>query len=312
VEDRLGAYGAISEAASLAPDAFLFTQADWAFRLNRPGEAAALLERLGPDSPNSRDAEYWNALSRAYHASGDARREMAAARQARERYPDRINALSALLTVLASQGKAKDVRALLDTALAFPRPRPETQGVVLDMWGQGFWPGRLMVTAATEFKAHGFESAAAENFRRALDWYGSLEHADVPDGTHQFEHARALYLAGQWYAAQEKFSALAAADPGNIILDGFLGAIAARLGDTLTSRRILEKFELQRPGLERPHAIAGYWIGKINGILGDEAGAMRGLREGFGPQGQSGMLHDMDLERLRQSREFREFTRPKG
>jgi hypothetical protein len=32
----------------------------------------------------------------------------------------------------------------------------------------------------------------------------------------------------------------------------------------------------------------------------------------FGPQGQSGMLHDMDLERLRQSREFREFTRPKG
>ena len=169
-----------------------------------------------------------------------------------------------------------------------------------------------MMTAATEFTAHGFDAAAAENFKRALDWYGSLEHADVPTGTHQLEHARALYLAGEWSAAHERFSALAAASPGNIILDGFLGAIAARLGDTVTARRTLAKFEEQRSSLERPHAIAGYWIAKINGILGDEAGAMRGLRECFGSQGQAGMLHDMDLERLRDSDEFREFTRPKG
>ena len=57
VEDRVGAYRAISDAASLAPDAFLFTQADWALRLNRPGEEAELMERLGPESPNSSDEE---------------------------------------------------------------------------------------------------------------------------------------------------------------------------------------------------------------------------------------------------------------
>lgn len=311
VEDRLGAYRAISDAASLVPDVFQFMQSDAAFRLNRPREAAALLERLGPSSPYNHEVEYWSALGRAYHALEDRKRELSVARQARERYPDRINVLSSLLTALAAQGKVTEVSALLDSALAFPRPKPEAQGVVLDMWGLGFWPGRLMMTAATEFRAHGFDSAADATFKRAIAWYRTLEQADVPEVTHEFEHARLLYFAREWSAAGKKFKVLAAADPNNIVYDGFLGVIAARLGDTSTARVILAKFEQRRPGLERPHAIAGYWIARINGVLGDEAAAMRGLRECFGPQGHPGVLHEMDLESLRNSREFREFTRPK-
>jgi tetratricopeptide (TPR) repeat protein/TolB-like protein len=310
-EDKLGAYGAISDAAAVAPEVFLFTQADWAFRLNRPREAASLLERLGPDGPFGREVAYWRELSKYYHALGDQHRELNAARQARRRYPDRIDALSSVLAALASRGKVREVNALLDSALAFPRPKPESQGAVVEMWGGGFWPGRLMITAATEFRAHGFESAADETFRRAIAWYGTLEQADVPAETHRFEHARALYLTGQWSRAKEKFEALATADPHNIILDGFLGAIAARVGDTVTARGVLSKFEQERRNLERPHAIAGYWIARINGVLGDDAAAMRGLRECFGPQGHPGVVHEIDLVTLRGSREFREFIRPK-
>ena len=85
------------------------------------------------------------------------------------------------------------------------------------------------------------------------------------------------------------FLELSAADTSIFVYSGFLGTIAARLGDSTTARRIHARFDSLRPTLSRPHAMAGYWQSKISGVLGDTVGAMRSLIETYGPQGRSGM-----------------------
>jgi hypothetical protein len=169
-----------------------------------------------------------------------------------------------------------------------------------------------MITAAIEFRAHGFTAAADENFKRAIAWYSGQQPAHVPEATYRFELARALYLSRDWSAAEASFRALAAADTSNFVYRGFLGKIAARRGDSTTARRVLALFDSLRPTLVRPHATAGYWQSKISSLLGDEAGAMKSLSEASGPQGRSVMHLDFDFEGMRDSREFREFVRPKG
>ena len=311
-EDPVGGYQAVRAAAEIAPDRFLFNVAEWAMRLNRPKEARRILGRLGPDSPYNNSADYWGLLTQAHHAVGDRKRELAASREARTRYPDRLDMLSFEVAALAAYGRVGEVRALIDTALVFPLPKTGVPGVVVDMLGVGLWPGRLMVTAAREFRAHGFAEAADENLKRAIGWYTTQPPPHGSVETHRLELARVLYFARDWSAAEAMFRSLAAADPHNVIYSGFLGTIAARRGDTTAARQVLAHFDSLKPTLARPNAIAGYWQSKINALLDDEERAMRALAETFGPQGRSGMHSDFDFEGIWKSRAFREFVKPKG
>jgi tetratricopeptide (TPR) repeat protein len=223
-EDPVGGYQAPESSAELAPDRFLFNVAQWAMQLNRPGEARKMLARLGPDSPYNNNADYWGLLTQAYHALGDHKQELAASREARTRYPDRIDMLSFEVSALAANGQVGAVSALIDTALVFPQPKTEVPGVVVDMPGAGLWPGRLMVTAAREFRAHGFDEAAEENLKRAIKWYTTQPPPHGSVETHRLELARVLYLARDWSAAEAMFRSLAAADPHN----SFTRAFSAR------------------------------------------------------------------------------------
>jgi DNA-binding SARP family transcriptional activator/TolB-like protein len=310
-EDPLSGYRAISAAAALAPERFLPVLAWSAFRVNRPGEAARILEQLGPDSPYNSGTEYWGLLSRSYHALGEHKRELATARAARERYADRIDIIGFELAALAAAGRVGELRALLDTVLAFPRPKVGVSSVIADMPGHGHWPGRLMVPAAAELRTHGYAEAADEVLSRAIEWYRSQSTTGEMAKAHRFELARALYQSRDWSAAEEMFRSLAAADTTDFVSTGFLGTIAARKGDSTTARRILAKFDTLRPTLSRPNAIAGYWQAKISALLGDHAGAMKRLSDAFGPQGRPGHS-DFDFEALWRSRAFRDFKRLKG
>jgi DNA-binding SARP family transcriptional activator/tetratricopeptide (TPR) repeat protein/TolB-like protein len=309
-EDLLGGYRALQAAADLAPERFLATQAEWALRLNRPEEARQLLARLGKGASHH-GTEYWKLLTRVYHALGDGERELAAARQARARSPERMELLELELIALAGRGRILEARALLDTALHFPRSQTRVPSVVIDMSGLGLWPGRLMVATGVELRAHGHEQAAQEIFAQALAWYETVPPGEISQ-TIRKEIAKALYSARRWAAAEEAFRALLEEDPTNYVFLGFIGAILARQGDVAGAERIIARFDTLRPTLPRPHAIAGYWQGKISAVLGDRDRAMRGLSECLGPQGRPGTHSDFDFEGMSSLPAFREFIRPKG
>jgi hypothetical protein len=174
---------------------------------------------------------------------------------------------------------------------------------------EGFRPGKLLIAAAEEFRAHGFPEAATQALARAIAWYG--EHPGA-DEAHRFELARALYQARDWAAAEAVFRSLAAADTSNFVYVGFFGTIAARRGDSITARRTLAKFDTLRRTLSRPHGEAGYWQSKISVLLGDDAHGMTLLMESAGPQGHEGPHRDFYFERMWVTKAFREFIRPKG
>jgi predicted Zn-dependent protease len=172
-------------------------------------------------------------------------------------------------------------------------------------------PGQLMGAAAQELRAHGHEDAAQTTLARALDWYRAQPVHGVTSEARRFEIANALYLARDWAAADTAFLLLAAADTANLIYMGFLGTIAARRNEEAKARRIITRFDLLRPVLPQPRAIAGYWQAKISSILGDEQHALALLAEVW-PQGDVAPHMDFDYERMWTADEFRRFVRPRG
>ena len=313
-EDWPGGYRALRAAAQLAPSRFLYNEAQWASYLNRPRETIRVLTRLGPNSPytGGNDA-YWGLLSMSYHSLGDHERELAVAREARRHADDPLNALSFQLRALARQGRVPEIRALLDTALTLAKEREPTVLQLMVGIARRSSPAQLMVVAARELRVHGHEDVAMEMVARALAWYRAQPEDGTRKDNRQFEIAEALYLSRDWSGAQKAFRALAEADTSNFILKGYLGTIAARLGDSVTARRTIAAFDMLRSTLPRPHAEAGYWQGKIAAILGDEERAIAWWKDSMGAQGRSGGVHtDFDFERMWHTKAFREFVRPKG
>jgi DNA-binding SARP family transcriptional activator len=312
-EDRSAGYRAISAAAELAPERFLFNSAQWAYHLNRPREAIDRLTRLGPDSPHSGGAgAYWELMTRSYHALGNGRRELAAAREARRRHVEPMRALTLELIALAHLGRTREVRALLDTAFILARERDPAPMQVMVGIVRPATPAQLMVAAARELRAHGHEHVALEALGRALTWLRTQPASGVINEARQFEIAQALYLSRDWPGARAAFSALAGRDSGNFIYRGFLGVIAARTGEQATARAIDAQFEELRATLRRPHSEAGYWQSKIAAILGDERRAMAMLWDFAGGQGSHGAHFDFDYENISRSKDFLTFIQPKG
>jgi DNA-binding SARP family transcriptional activator/tetratricopeptide (TPR) repeat protein len=313
-EDVPGGYRAIRAAAELAPERFLHTQAQWAYKLNRPRETISVLTRLGPNSvyTGGNDA-YWDLLTSAHHALGDGEQELTAAREARRHPVDPMNALTFELRALARLGSIPEVRALLDTALTLAKerePAPRQLMVGIARWAS---PALVMVATARELRAHGHEGMAMETLARALAWYRSQPVNGSMTEARRFELGHALYLSRDWAGAEEVFQELAAEDSSNFIYTGFLGTIAARLGDSVAARQIIARFDTLRSTLLRPHAEAGYWQGKISALLGDEERAIECWKESAGQQGRSGPVHaDFDFERMWRTKAFLDFIRPKG
>ena len=310
-EDLSGGYDAISAAARIAPERFLYVQAMSATWLNRPREVIDLLERLGPSSPyNGGTAAYWRLRTRSHHALGDFTGELSAARRARRHPVAPIVALSFESIALAALGRLDPLRAKLDTALMLPLDRGTSPRQL--MAESGTSPAQLMVLVAEELRAHGHEAAAEETLQRAVAWYAAQPPGAMSDRSRRFDLGTAAYYARDWRRADSLFRGLVAEDPGNFVYLGRLGTVAARLGDDSTARRILERFDGFRSTLSMPHTSVGYWQSKITVLLGDERRALALMSEAIGPQGRGGMHADFDFERIWGTSLFRDFIRPKG
>ena len=115
--------------------------ASLAVDMNRPREAVEALQSIDPDRGELQGwAQYWTELDHAHHLLGEHDAEADAARQMRQRYPERRIALVLEIRARAAQGRTDLVEALLE------------EGRTLS--DRTYWSlGGGMVVAAEEMKA---------------------------------------------------------------------------------------------------------------------------------------------------------------
>jgi hypothetical protein len=168
-----------------------------------------------------------------------------------------------------------------------------------------------MSAAARELRAHGRPDAAQVLFERSTAWYRALAPGG-PIADPRVGIAVTLYEAGQWQASREVVAALAEEWPQGMGYQGYLGVLAARLGDRTEAERVDTWLrDLERPYLYGSHTL---WRARIAAVLGDHDRAVVLLREAFA----EGLTHDVawhvdvDLRPLRDHPPFRELMRPRG
>ena len=292
-------------AARLAPDAPL-ELADAALATNRPREA---VEALTSDAGQtwlrsyaglgwqSFEQWYFALLANAYHTLAEYRKELGVVRRARRRFPQDAAGLWLESRALVALGRQREVEEVLDPIRSF---------AVAD----GRSPGAVLAMVAWEMRAHGQPEAAQRTAERAVAWYDARRGA--ASGPDVAGLAGALLAAGRWDAARALCESLAARHPGNIAVQGALGVLAARRGDSAeVRRRGGELAALASPG-NRGQVI--YWRAGIAAHLGDLEAAMALLRDAHaaGFRFRAGLDSDGTLQPLWGTEAFREFLRPRG
>jgi DNA-binding SARP family transcriptional activator len=267
-----------------------------ALRANRPAEAVEALT-TGGDVLGL--YFQWLALTEAYHVLGDFRRELGEARRGREKYPERLRVLDVELRALAALGRLRDVERGLDAGVSLPIEEVIT-------------PAHVMETTAAELRAHGSPQASRDVAERTIRWLRSQPAAEEANWPHRYRLAVAHYQAERWEYARALFGELASETPENVEVQGFLGSLAARLGDRVEAQRVSEQLrDFMRPF---DFGVASWRRARIASLLGEPEQAVALLREAFA-RGLpfTVFLHsDMDLEPLRGYEPFEELVRPKG
>jgi tetratricopeptide (TPR) repeat protein len=299
--DNAAGYRAVRAAAEILPGGSAHhAAADIALRLNRPREALEILATFDIERPWARTwVPYWNVVTSAYHLLGDHHRELAQARTAHQRLPERLPTLAYLVRALAALGRGEEILALLTQSIALRSPDATT-------------PGDVMLTAATELESHGHPQDAVACLDRALAWHASLPEGQLRSPPLRFFHARTLYLLGRLDEARAEFEALTAEFPDEPAFLGHLGVIDARRGSASLAR----ERQTQLAELERPYLLgrATLWRARIAARSGETDLAVRLLWQavgeglGFGPS----LVADPDLAPLRDFAPFQEFIAPKG
>jgi tRNA A-37 threonylcarbamoyl transferase component Bud32/tetratricopeptide (TPR) repeat protein len=299
--DLYGRYQAIRAAAAADPSSELTRMklAQDALAINRPHDAVVALDGLRPERNElSGVFDFWWNQADAYHRLGDHARELAVGDDAQRTAPGLRSAV-VRIRALAAVGRIDDVQRVLDNAMAMPGDVKTT-------------PDMAWYTAASELRAHGFAAGARAVIARAIQWYGELPESEGEHEWAQAGHARILYAAGQWAAADALFVRLAAAHPDNVEYRGYRGLVAARVGD----RDAAEQVSAMLARVRQPYGYgkATLWRAKIAAVRGDTEQAMALLVEAAA-QGQPiepDFHADMDLESLRAYPPFRSWAAPRS
>jgi predicted Zn-dependent protease len=118
-------------------------------------------------------------------------------------------------------------------------------------------------------------------------------------------------MDGQYEASGRLFQTLVRTQPDSIAYQGYLGAIAARLGHRAEALRISQSIE----GLDPPfvHGAAGLWQARIAAALGDREAAVRLLRrsEAEGRRFDGTEEITVDFQELRDYQPFRDWLAPR-
>jgi DNA-binding SARP family transcriptional activator/TolB-like protein len=325
VGDWLGALEAVRIQAGLAPGASIphFGVAEEMRRLNRPGEARAVLERLDPEAGELDGwIFYWIELATVQHLLGDHAAELRSARKARVRHPDDPVPLLLEVRALAARGEVEELEGVLDAAEALPRGDPGHlhEGV------RELRPGDMMLEAGLELAAHdhGQGGAASAFLERSAAWFEARVTERSPEDL-QRQLARSLYHAGRYEASEAIFRRLAGAAPAQVrpvgfhhgslmghMDHGYLALMAAHRGDT----------EGVREGRRALHDASGpflfgapwFWLACLDAVEGESDRASARLRRALA----EGMPHEISLHadphlrRLAGHPRYAALMRPRG
>jgi serine/threonine-protein kinase len=273
---------AIRRAAKEAPESkAAYNLAVVAYQTGHLHEALAAVERLHPDrGPMRGFAPYWSLYGFILHALGDYDREYAIGEAAAQQYPGRLSPLTPAVRALAATGRIAELTLAMrnaDTLRADP-----------GQWDQG----HLYAELAEELKAHGNGTEAIAYAQLACDWI--RKNANSP-----IRLAHAYYALGRWQDAAGALAPLRKADPERDDLRGLAGLIAARTGDSVSARALADSLLARRQPYDR--GVASEYRARIAGALGDNAAALRLVREALSEGGAYDLwLHrDPDLAAIR-------------
>jgi tetratricopeptide (TPR) repeat protein len=306
--DLAGAANALRYMLELWPDSG-DARADlgWtALNLNRPREAAELLEPIVSSLAPARFFTAWWPLERmtdAHHMLGDHERELEYAELGLERFPDVGNFYLAKARALAAMGLAAEAKEVIDACLP------------VRLRESGYNLGWVMSMTACELRAHGHRQASDDMAARAVAWWdkkvseSDTEERDPEDLSSQ---SYALCVAGRWDEAREPLEELRERGWNPVYVAGALGVIAARTGNHEEARQIFD--ELPDPGHQWAAADRSFWRACIASYLGEKDRAVDLLGEAFS-QGRSydiGLHANVNLEPLWDYPPFQELIEPKG
>jgi len=234
-----------------------------ALNSNKPFEALQVFKLLDPDGIHRR-LGYWGIFSRAYHWLGEHEKELKVAREGHKRFPDELYILRNKVTALAAMGKINDLNKLLEES--------QTYGY------QGYWnPPRIVMIAAEELRAHGYEEASLDVAKRAVQWLEMIKDKEFDKVSYRHQLATAYFYAKQWQQAKALFENLCRDFPENIRFNGHLGILSAVLGDTIEASRISNWLKKQdNPYLNGEPT---YWRACIASHLGKKETAVFLLRQ---------------------------------
>jgi tetratricopeptide (TPR) repeat protein len=281
-------------AAALVPNTLGHsTLAFEALRVNRPRKAIAVARELDPYRGELRGwSLYWKYLTEAHHRLGEHEDELVAVRRARELFPVERDVLIMEVEALAALGRVAELKDLLERALP-----TDTH------------PAGLLRTAALELRVHGYRDAADDLLRQSLA--RDLARPGIGPG-YPYSLARTYILLGDLAAADVLLHALAEQWPDDVTVQGALGTVAARRGDSDTARRIDEWLAaVEQPYSRGRHTL---WRARIAAVLGDNTEAIELLRRAWteGAYVWAPAHTEPDLYRLQADVRFREFIRPRG
>lgn len=294
--DNERALRAVRQVNKVAPNSMPAGYIALAVATNRPREALAAHREFNRERGLLKGEElYWRWLSTARHMIGDHRRELKDTRRERVRRPELMGPLFVEMRALAALGRTDEVERVIEQTLSLPK--------------QDFTPGAVMLHTAAELRAHGHHDAAARVRAKAFAWHETRP----PEERRALREtlARTYYDAKRWQDARALFQQLLAERPKHVMLLGYSGTAAARLGDRAEAERIsaaLASLPNQRS------AFNTVWRAKIAAVLGDQERALALLRQALteGMRYDLWLHTDLDFEQLRRHPGFRALVKPKA
>jgi DNA-binding SARP family transcriptional activator/tetratricopeptide (TPR) repeat protein len=299
--DDASVYEAMKRHRRIAPGTIGHYQlAEQARRLNRPAEAIRVLQELGPERGELRGwVYYWRELTASRNMLGQHRRELTAARRARALYPDHASVLFYEARAHAALGRTRDLERLASERAALSSDDP-------------VGAGQFFTSIANELRANGHHADAKRFDDRAIAWWRGRWEAERSEYAFKRGEAFSFFSAGLYSEAERSYHHLLDIDSTAAPVIGYAGILAARRGDTITSRSMLERLERIQPRYDTHRPT--YWQAIIEAHLGNEERAIALLKESFAKGLQYGpwMRSEPALEPFRQYPAFRQLIAPKG